>query len=131
MSIWHIYMLGSIRIHKHLRCPCMPEYGSESRTLCIYVCICICEACERCLSKALGVMKVIGIDFVVVLIFYSFNNAFVSCWVYKIFVCEWIGLLSDYHNMIVDDMRRTWLQLMCCKVEFGRGSQSLVRGAIQ
>ena len=47
---------------------------------------------------ALGVMKVIGIDFVVVLIFYSFNNVFVSCWVYKIFVCEWIGLLSDYHN---------------------------------
>ena len=47
---------------------------------------------------ALGVMKVIGIDFVVVLIFYSFNNVFVSCWVYKIFVCEWIGLLSNYHN---------------------------------
>ena len=31
-----------------------------------------------CLSMALCVMKVIGIDFVVVLIFYSFNNVFVS-----------------------------------------------------
>ena len=42
-------------------------------------------------------MKVIGIDFVVVLIFYSFNDVFVSSWVYKMFM--WIDwLLSDYHN---------------------------------
>ena len=41
---------------------------------------------------ALGVMKVIEIDFVVVLIFYSFNNVFVSCWVYKIFIrIDWIA----------------------------------------
>ena len=37
----------------------------------MYVSICIYKACERCLSMALGVMKVIGIDFVVILIFYS------------------------------------------------------------
>ena len=34
---------------------------------------------------ALGVMKVIGIDFVVVLIFYPFYDVFVSSWVYKMF----------------------------------------------
>ena len=98
MSIWHIYRLGSIRVHKHLRCPYMPEYGSESWTLHVYVSICICEACKRCLSMALSVMKVIGIDLVVVLIFYSFNNVFVSSCVYKMFMgIDW--LLSNYHNM--------------------------------
>ena len=46
---------------------------------------------------ALGVMKVIGVDFVVVLIFYSFNDVFVSSWVYKMFMgIDW--LLGDYHN---------------------------------
>ena len=45
----------------------------------------------------LGVMKVIGIDFIVVLIFYSFNDVFVSSWVYKMFMeIDW--LLSNYHN---------------------------------
>ena len=71
MCTWHIYSLGSTRVHKHSHCPCMPEYGSKSRTH-MYACICICEACKGCLSMALGVMKVIGIDFVVALIFYSF-----------------------------------------------------------
>ena len=47
---------------------------------------------------ALSVMKVIGIDLVVVLIFYSFNNVFVSSCVYKMFMgIDW--LLSNYHNM--------------------------------
>ena len=46
---------------------------------------------------ALGVMKVIGTDFVVVLIFYSFNDVFDSSWVYKMLMgIDW--LLSDYHN---------------------------------
>ena len=35
---------------------------------------------------ALGVMKVIGIDFSVVSIFYSFNNVFVSSCIYRMFV---------------------------------------------
>ena len=40
----------------------------------------------------LGVMKVIGIDFVVVLIFYSFNNVFVSSCVYKMFMgINWVA----------------------------------------
>ena len=56
----------------------MPEYDSESQTLCIYACICICEACERCLLMELGVMKIIGVDLIVVLIFYSFKDVFVS-----------------------------------------------------
>ena len=34
----------------------------------------------------LGVMEVIGIDLIVVLIFYSFNNVFVSSCVYKMFM---------------------------------------------
>ena len=46
----------------------------------------------------LSVMKVIGIDSVVVLIFYSFNDVFVSSWVYKMFMgIDW--LLSNYHNI--------------------------------
>ena len=70
----------------------MPEYGSKSRSPYIYACICICEACKRCLSMALSVMKVIGIDFVVVLVFYSFKNVFVSCWVYKMFMgINWVA----------------------------------------
>ena len=97
MSTWHIYMLGSTRVHKHLRRPCMPEYSSESWTLRIYACVCICKACERCLLMELNVMKIIEVDFVVVWIFYSFNDVFVSSWVYK---SLWglIGLLSNYHN---------------------------------
>ena len=35
---------------------------------------------------AFGVMKLIGFDFVVVFKFYSFNDVFVSSWVYRIFV---------------------------------------------
>ena len=42
------------------------EYGSNSQTLCIYVCVCICEACERCLLMELSVMKIVEVDFVVV-----------------------------------------------------------------
>ena len=66
MSTWCIYMLGSTRVHKHLHRPCMPEYDSKSRTLHIYACICICEACERCLSMVFDVMKIIEVDFVIV-----------------------------------------------------------------
>ena len=58
--------------------PCMPEYGSEPRTLHIYACICICKACKKCLSMELDVMKVIEVDLIVVWIFYSFNSVFVS-----------------------------------------------------
>ena len=78
----------------------MPEYSSKSRTLCIYVCICICEAWERCLLMELSVMKIVEVDFIVVCIFCSFNDVFVSSWVYK---CLWglIGLLSDYHNRFI------------------------------
>ena len=35
---------------------------------------------------AFSVMKLIGVDFDFVLIFYSFNEVFVSSWVYRIFV---------------------------------------------
>ena len=66
MSIRRIYMSGYTRVHKCLRCPCMPEYGSEPRTLHLCVCICIFEACERCLSMEYSVMKTVGIDFNVV-----------------------------------------------------------------
>ena len=39
-----------------------------------------------------GVMKLIGIDFIVVLIFYSFNNVFVSSCVYKMFMgIDWVA----------------------------------------
>ena len=44
----------------------MPEYSSEPRTLCIYACICIYKACEKCLSMELDVMKVIEVDLIVV-----------------------------------------------------------------
>ena len=44
----------------------MPEYGSELGTLHVYACICICEACEGCLLMALGVMKMVEVDFVVI-----------------------------------------------------------------
>ena len=98
MSTWHIYMLGSTRVHKCLCRPCMPEYGSESWTLRIYACVCICKACERCLSMELSVMKIIEVDLIVVWIFYSFNNVFVSSCIYKMF-WKLIGLLSNYHNM--------------------------------
>ena len=98
MSTWHIYMLWSTRVHKCLCHPCMPEYGSELQTLRIYACVCICEACERCLLMELSVMKIVEVDFVVVWIFYSFDNVlsvleFINC------LWELIGLLSNYHNM--------------------------------
>ena len=92
MSTCHIYMSGSTRVHKHSRHHCMPEYGSESWTLHVYACICICKAFERCLLIALSVMKVIEVDFIVVWLFYSFNDIFISSWVYKIFVrIVWIA----------------------------------------
>ena len=65
MSTRCIYMLGSIRVHKRSRRPCMPEYGSKSRTLHIYACVCICEECERCLLIVLSVMKIVEVDFIV------------------------------------------------------------------
>ena len=43
-----------------------PEYGSKLRTLHVYACICIFEACERCLLMEFSVMKIIEVDFVVV-----------------------------------------------------------------
>ena len=46
---------------------------SESQTLRIYACVCICEACERRLLMELGVIKVIEVDLIIVLIFYSFK----------------------------------------------------------
>ena len=97
MSIQCIYMSVSTRVHKCLRRPCMPEYGSEPRTLHIYVCVCIYYACERCLSMELSVMKIVEVDLIVVWIFYSFNSVFVSSYIYKMF-WKLIGLLSSYHN---------------------------------
>ena len=72
---WCIYMSGSIRVHKCFRHPCMPEYSSKSQTLCIYACICICEACKKCLLMKINVMKIIEVDLIVVLIFYSFKQS--------------------------------------------------------
>ena len=70
----------------------MPEYGSTLQTLHVCVSIFICEACERCLSMEFGVMKVIGIDFIVVLIFYSLNDVFVSSCFYKMFMgIDWVA----------------------------------------
>ena len=77
-SIQRIYRLGSMRVHKCLHCPYMPEYGSTSQKLHVYVSICICESCKRCLLMEFSVTKLIGINFIVVLIFYSLNNVFVS-----------------------------------------------------
>ena len=61
-------------------------------------------------------MKLIGINFVVSLIFYSFNGVFVSSWVYKMFMgIDW--LLSDYHNKRVKDgVCQRWSELgqRCC-----------------
>ena len=46
---------------------------------------------------AFSEMKLIGTDFIVVLIFYSFNDVFVSSWAYTMFMeIDW--LLSNYHN---------------------------------
>ena len=56
----HIHV-GSTRVHKHLRRPCMPEYGSEPQTLHIYVCVCICYACKRYLSMELSLMKIVEV----------------------------------------------------------------------
>ena len=57
-----------------------------------------------------SVMKLIGINFVVSLIFCSFNDVFVSSWVYKMFMgIGW--LLSDYHN------KQDWAA-KCPMVEF-------------
>ena len=97
MSTWRIYMSGSTRVHKCSRRPCMPEYGSESWTLHLYVCTCICEACERYLSMGLSVMKIVGVNFVVVWIFCSFNDVFITSYTFKMF-WKLIGLLSNYHN---------------------------------
>ena len=98
MSTRRIYMSGSIRVHKCLRHPCMPEYGSKPQTLHLCVCICICEACESCLSMEYSIMKTVGIDFDVVWIFYSFNDIFISSYSFKVF-WKLIGLLSNYHNI--------------------------------
>ena len=39
-----------------------------------------------------GVIKVIEIDFIVILIFYSFNHVFVSSCVYKMFMgIDWVS----------------------------------------
>ena len=113
MSIRHIYRSGSTRVHKCLRCPYTSEYGSTLQTPHVYVSICIWEACERCLLMEFSVMKLIGIDFDIISMFYSFNDAFVSSWVYKMFMgIDW--LLSNYHNMppqaqhILMRCRRCW-----------------------
>ena len=70
MSTQHIYGSESIRVHKCSCRPYMPECYYTLRTLHVYVSICICEACKRCLLMGFGMMKLIGINFVVVLIFY-------------------------------------------------------------
>ena len=98
MSTQRIYMSGSIRVHKHLRCPCMPEYGSELWTLHLCVCICICEACESCLLMEYSIMKTVGIGFDVVWIFYSFLIMFLLVIILLKYFWELIGLLSNYHN---------------------------------
>ena len=72
MSIWRIYRSVSIRVHKRSCHAYTPEYGSTLQTLRVYVSICICEACERCLLMEFGMTKLIGINFVVVLIFLFF-----------------------------------------------------------
>ena len=46
----------------------------------------------------LDVMNIIEVDLIVVLIFYSFNNV-LSVLEFIKYLCEWIGLLSDYHNI--------------------------------
>ena len=38
----------------------------------MHVCVCICTTCERCLMMVLEVVECIGMNLVVVLIFYSF-----------------------------------------------------------
>ena len=45
----------------------------------------------------IDVMKIIEVDLIVVSIFYSFNNV-LSVLEFIKYLCEWIGLLSDYHN---------------------------------
>ena len=97
MSTWRIYMLGSIRVHKRSHRPCMPEYGSEPRTLHLCVCICICEEYERCLLIVLSVMKIVEVDFIVPWIFYSLMMFLLVLILLKCF-WELIGLLSNYHN---------------------------------
>ena len=52
----------------------------------IMIYICIWEACKRYLSMAFGKTKLIEVDFSVVSIFYSFNDVFVSSWIYGMFV---------------------------------------------
>ena len=98
MSTWRIYMSGSMRVHKHSCCPWMPEYSSKPWTLRIYACICTCRACEKCLLMELDVMKVIEADLIVVWIFCSFNDVFVSSWVYKMFMeINWIAQQLSQH----------------------------------
>ena len=105
MSIQRIYMLGSTRVHKCSRRPCMPEYGSRWQTLHIYAYVCICEECERCLLIVLNVMKIVEVDFVVPWIFYSFNDVLLVLILLKCF-WELIGLLSNYHNRRVEQGSR-------------------------
>ena len=83
MSIWCIYSSGSIRVHKHLL---IRLNAAPNRKHFVCVSICIWMACEGCLSMAFNVIKLIGVDFDDILIFYSFNDVFVSSWVYRIFV---------------------------------------------
>ena len=127
-------MSGSTRVHKRSRRPCMPEYSSESWTLRLNVCICICEAYKRYLSMELSVMKIIGVDFIVVWIFCSFNDAFISSYTFKMF-WNLIGLLSNYHNRYLrpsgefsvhvsdcdETLWRAWRYLSCvsCVCAFG------------
>ena len=92
MSIRHIYSSGSIRVYKCSHCPYMPEYSSASQTLCVCVSICIWTACKGCLSVSFSVIKLIGIDFDIISMFYSFMVfllvlGFIGC------LWELIGLL--------------------------------------
>ena len=107
MSTWRIYMSGSIKVHKCSRHHYMPEYGSKWRILHIYVCVCICEECKRCLLIVLSVMKIIEVNFIVPWIFYSFNDVFVSSYSFKMF-WDLIGLLSNYHNRSHQQLNCLW-----------------------
>ena len=101
MSTQRIYMSRSTRVHKHLRRPCMPEYGSESQTLHIYACVCICEACERCLLMELDVMKVIEVDLIIILIFYSFKMFLLVLDFIKCFYVNGLGCLAIITTLTV------------------------------
>ena len=53
---------------------------------------------EKCLLMKLEVMKIIEVNLIVVLIFYSFSHV-LSVLEFIKYLCEWIGLLSNYHNI--------------------------------